>query len=134
MISPNFNIRPVKDVFKEVLPKCYDMLSIDYDDQIIERNAENLWSEYGNDIMEWMEGFFGIFYWDEEYSVAMTVMENYIAMLESQNKIGNHIEISVEDWWAELIQEAMMANAENLFDAEGPLNFYGEPLFDKEEN
>ena len=85
------------------------------DDDTLDKNAETLWEEYGDDIIEYIVGYFGN--WFEQY---FDITEATIISVEVP------FLCELDDPWCKLMCEAMQANAESLFDAEGPCDIYGE--------
>jgi hypothetical protein len=86
------------------------MHEIQYNDDILDKRAEALWQEYGDDIIEYIVGYFG-------QNTSNHITED--AEISSGNPITEYA-------WFILMSEAMQANAESLFDADGPCDIYGE--------
>ena len=94
------------------------MHEIQYNDDILDNNAEALWKEYGDDITEYIVGYFGNGF-DQYFDItAATIIPVDVP----------YDVYELDHPWCELMCEAMQANAESLFDAEGPCDIYGELL------
>jgi len=128
MISPNFNIVDVKDQFKANLPECFDMFGNHYSDEDVERMAKKLWDEFGVDIICDVESVFnGCPDFTDEYERSIAVLTEYVKKLKEIHTFEtNNNDYSIERYWADIVRVAMMENAQSLFNAKGPCDYYGE--------
>ena len=115
--------------FKACLVDCYDNHEIQYNDEIIEKNAKKLWDEYGEDILMHIEGHLCpevSIDWDSDLDIYAGLLKQYIIETKCNLTVVSEWKVTFEEYWKELMMEAMEANAEGLFETDGSCNIYGE--------
>lgn len=115
----------VKEQFKQNLPVCYNVFGIHYTNKSINEEVEELWESYGDDIMAFLDGIFPE-NWEAEGEPLKLVNDEYKKFVRTNTGPS----LTIEEWWSNLVREAMMANAENLFNEEGPCDFNGKLMED----
>lgn len=133
MFTGSFNIDTIEKTFYKLFTVCCDNHEVSYPaestDEFEKFKAymKDIWNEYGDDITEYIYGETNIpcdFEFSDDYNTTKSVLIAYIDFCKDHPDII----IDVETYWDGLIIMAIEANAESIFETEGPCNVYGEQI------
>lgn len=118
--TASFTINTPFEQFKACLSDYYDDHKISYNKDILEKNANKLWNEYGNDVLSHIEGTFApevSISWDldSDIDIYAGLLKQYLieTKCETQNFPG--WSMSFEEYWKDLMKDAMEENAASLY-------------------
>ncbi len=123
IITGSFTCKSPFQQFQDCLPHCYNMHNIQYNVDILKKQAVKLWKDYSEDILAWLDGEMDDpnLDWDFEVNVCKALLGRYVENMLSDSEMIQ----TFEEWWKELMLQAMEDNAESLFNANGSCNIYG---------
>lgn len=117
--------------FKACLADYYDNHEIQYNDEIIEKNAKKLWNKFGDDILMHIEEQLCAevsIDWDSDLDIYVGLLKQYIIVTSCNQTIVPEWKMTFEEYWKDVMMEAMKAKAESLFETDGPSNIHGEKV------
>ena len=119
--TESFTFNSPFEQYKICLEDHYVDIDYNYDDELLEKNANYLWNKRKDNIIAYLEGALNLssfleFNWNIEVEVCKLLLGKYI-----ESSIANpEIFVSFETYWRELMMKALETDIEN-FEKEGLL-------------
>lgn len=126
MNTKSFKVQNVYSVFCKVFRYCGDMHEIQYPEDTLPIHIEIMWKAIDEDIYAYLDGISvdDNVDWENDYNCTLAVVHMYIDFCRQFPEYQE----TIEQFWEEQVMEAIQANAEYLFDADGPCDIYGNLL------
>lgn len=113
------------EAFVKNFTKCCDNHQIQYpEQQQFKEHIDTMWEQYGDDVTQWLVGQLDCEDLENQQSVKQSLLIYYGGMMKDQPST----DMTLTQLWNDLVIQGMEANAQSLFDADGPCDGNGQPL------